>query len=77
MAQQIDQAEERAELARSAYIDERLAAWCEVAATIDKLGPKLHAILRDLGSTVAGRKDIKVQDRPAGRLARLRQGGGA
>lgn len=77
MAQQIDDAEKRSELARAADVDERLAAWCEVAATLDKLGPKLHAILRDLGSTVAGRKDIKVQERTAGRLARLRQSGGA
>lgn len=75
MAVAIDDAEARAELARGADVDDRLAAWCEVAATIDKLGPKLHAILRDLGSTAAGRKDIKVVERPAGRLARLRGNG--
>ncbi len=76
MAQQIDDTEKRARLAEVAGdVDEKLARWCDVAETLDRLGPKLHAILRDLGSTVAGRKDIKVQERPAGRLARLRQGG--
>lgn len=73
IAEQIDAAEERAKLAKGADLDVRLAKWCDVAATLDALGPKLHAILRDLGATPAGRKDIKLGEQKSGRLAALRK----
>ena len=77
MARQIDAAEKRHREHAALPADEReslqhLAKWCEAAATLDLLGPKLHAILRDLGATPAGRKGITVGEQKRGRLAQLR-----
>lgn len=55
---------------------QRFRKWAEVGETLETLAPKLHAILRDLGATPAGRKDIKITERPAGRLAQLRKAAG-
>lgn len=78
IAEQIDAAEQRHKEYAALSGDDRIAVshvakWCEVAATLDALGPKLHAILRDLGATPAGRKDIKLGEQKSGRLAALRK----
>lgn len=78
MAEQIDAAAARHKEYDALPADDKLsvshlARWCEEAETLEALGPKLHAILRDLGATPAGRKDVKSREQKAGRLAQLRK----
>lgn len=78
MARQIDGAEQRHQEYAALSGDDKIALshvakWCEAAATLDLLGPKLHAILRDLGATPAGRKGISMGEQKSGRLAALRR----
>jgi hypothetical protein len=83
LAEQIEQAQARADLAEQVYADARgdqsvykklakLEAMCDVAKTVGWLGPQLQGMLRDLGGTPATRKAFRP-DRPVGgRLADLR-----
>jgi hypothetical protein len=86
-AEEIESAVERAELLDELYRDaagdgsiykklQRLEAMCDIAKTVQALGPQLQATLRDLGGSPATRAEIREAlkgDKPVkGRLAQLR-----
>jgi hypothetical protein len=85
LAQEIEQAGERAELLDEVRTDfagdeamfkrlAKLEAMCDVTKTVGWLGPQLQGVLRDLGGAPAARAALK-QTKPVGnRLAQLRAG---
>lgn len=51
---------------------EKLQAMCDVTKVVGWLGPQLQGVLRDLGGTPKGRKDLGEGKQVGGRLAKLR-----
>jgi hypothetical protein len=75
----IDRAEELTQILRDAAGDpdiykrvEKLQAMCDVTKVVGWLGPQLQGVLRDLGGTPKGRKDLSEGKKLGGRLAQLR-----
>lgn len=83
LAEQIEQAQERADLLKQAYADaagdpgmykrlQRLEAMCDLAKVVQSCSQPLLLALRDLGGTPAARKTMAVEKPMGGRLAALR-----
>lgn len=83
IAQEIEQATERAELLQRCYADaagdpgmyqrlKRLEALCDVAKAVTAGAQPLLLALRDLGGTPASRKAMQPDKQIGGRLAQLR-----